>query len=165
MLERPKLVNGLTVVVVDFPAKVFAKGFNRSVGAVAPIHRYMVFEAVLADKIQQLLEMRHLAHTYAAVTFERVVRESALADIGFDYAESVVGADSSECHVTGSDSTLDAGEAIVAAERFAQNIQFGYFDSISYKAFGIVAAVGDNAFVMLLAVVIVPIHKSAGLAA
>jgi len=102
---------------IDFPAEIFAEGLCHGVGVAAPVHGYMVLETVEVKKIQEFLKLRHLADSDAAVTLERVVRESALADVRLDYTECIVRA------YPGAAKTVDypahRGESI---EVFSKNI-------------------------------------------
>jgi hypothetical protein len=94
---------------INFPAEIFAEGLCHGVGIAAPAHGYVVLETIAAKKVQEFLKLRHIAYSDAAVTFERVIGEFALADVGLDCAEGIVRAYPGECHIAGSDSALYAG--------------------------------------------------------
>src|SRR5215472_8523436 len=80
-------------MVVGFPAEVVAEGFFEDIGGVGAGHDDVVFEAVVADVLHEVLEARDAGDCPVAKGVEGVVGEFALAYVGADAAFRVGGGD------------------------------------------------------------------------
>src|SRR5215467_3069573 len=78
-------------VLVHRPAKIFSACFGDHLRGVRWIYRDAMFESVIADVMQELLEAIDLRHRAMAEGFKLIVGCRALADISANDAGSVVG--------------------------------------------------------------------------
>src|SRR6202020_1893886 len=77
---------------------------------------YVVLKAVLADVPQQLLHLRNLDDTGTAKCMQRIVGESALADITGDLTRKVVGRETREAHRPGLYRAVQRSMRIILAD-------------------------------------------------
>src|SRR5215471_4000143 len=97
--ERPSAA--ASIVRFDPPAKVSCGGFVHGSIHGCQIGRDVVFEAALADIVQQLLKPRNAHHARTAERLEWIIRELAVADIAIDRAFAIVGGKAREAHGAG----------------------------------------------------------------
>ena len=76
---------------VHRPPEILPARLGDHLGGVRAVHRDVVFEAVVADKLHQLLKSRDVGDGAVAEGFELVVGRGALADVTADDPGGVVG--------------------------------------------------------------------------
>ena len=81
---------------IKVPAEVGVDGLVKDVDDIGAAHGNVVFEAVLADILHQLLQVVDLRDSDTAVHAVGVVGDFALAEIGLDATLGVVGRDAEE---------------------------------------------------------------------
>jgi hypothetical protein len=133
-------------------------------GTMRPCHGHVVFKAISADVGQQLAEACHLADRDAAIHAKGVVRELPLAHVGLDLSRRIVRGNPEERHLPRCDVPLDRAEATLSAERLSQEIERGDLNVLTHEALWEIAAMGTDAFVGLMAVVVVPVQEAWDLA-
>lgn len=77
----------------------------------------MVFEALLADVAQKLLQIRDFDDASAAESFERIVGEASAADVAADSSVGIVGGKPRKTHGAGLDASHAGAKRIVLAYR------------------------------------------------
>jgi hypothetical protein len=58
---------------IHFPSHILPQGFAHGSGDLGEINGYVVFEAVLADEVQEILEIGNLHHAIPSEGFEGIV--------------------------------------------------------------------------------------------
>jgi len=83
-------------VVVNVPLQVPVERVVHCRRRLRQVDGGVMFEAVLADEIQKILQVRDVGHTKAAERIERIVGQLSLAHVGGDLAAEIVGGDAAE---------------------------------------------------------------------
>ena len=76
---------------IYIPTQILAHAFIENGGALGWVDSYVVFEAIVANIGQQLLQIWDLDHTLPAKCLERVIGQAALAQINLHVALKFVG--------------------------------------------------------------------------
>ena len=123
----------------------------------------MVLVAFLAHVFEELLEIRNLTDRDTAIHIAGIIGKIAFSHIRSKRAVAIIGIHPKIGHRACRYLAFDRAEAVFAPQTLAQNIKFGDLDISAHKTFGIVTAMGIDAFVTIVAVIIVPIEKSGNL--
>src|SRR5271165_5064988 len=78
-------------VPVHLPSQITHRSFMHRGSGGREIRGHVMFESVLADVMQQLLQLRNLHHTHTAKRIQRIVGERTFSDISAHHSGGVVG--------------------------------------------------------------------------
>src|SRR5579872_3876540 len=115
-----------------------------------------MLESVLADVVQQFLQMRNLYHPNAAECIQRVAGEFSLADIAANYSGDVVGREAGKAHRARLHAAHNGAERVVLANRSRDDFLEVHADVLE-EMLGQVAAMKADGLVWIVAVVVIPV--------
>jgi len=121
----------------------------------------VMFEAVFADVMEQLLEAGNFDDASSAKSLQGIVGKAAAAGITADFALDVVGGETGEAHGPGLHYAHAGSEGIFLAHGTGDDglvVHFHVAEEVLWK----IAAVETDGLVGVGAVVVVPVEQSAG---
>src|SRR6266567_8981371 len=146
------------LVPVHVPTEITNGGLMNSRSDVREVGGDVVLKAVLADKMQQLLHSSNLDNSCATEGVQRVVSESALANVAAYRARRVVGGEASEAHGIGLDQPHACAKCVLLAH-CAGNDFLEIHLCRAEEMLGQVRAMEAYRLVRVFAVVVIPIEK------
>src|ERR1700745_1416527 len=123
-----------------------------------------MLEAIQADKLHQILQFRYLNHSAGSKRVKRIIGKMSVTEIGANLSRGIIGADPAKTHRTSRRPPGQCADGVFFAKHGAEN-RGGADANVGKKIPGPVAAVKKDTLIRVVAVVVVPVHKSAGPAA
>lgn len=104
---------------IQIPTEVVLDGIGHYIHYVRANHSYVVLKAVLADVLQELLQVIHLRYGDATGHRIKIVGHTALTQVALNHTQRVVGRDAEEGELTLGALALHGTKRIDLAQRTA----------------------------------------------
>ena len=144
--------------MVHFPAQVSLEGFGEDVGAVGHRHHHVVLEAFFADVAHESLEVGHAGHGPVAEGVQRVVGQFSVADVGADRSFGVGRSDATVGQRPRGRTAVQRPVGVLLTGGRTNDGRGGDLD-VGQEGFSPVAAVEEDALVVVVRVIVVPVHQ------
>src|SRR5208337_3271339 len=135
-----------------------ASGFMYGLRNIAEVSGHMVLEALAADVLEQLLQLRNLGHARAAEGLQRIVGELSGAGISANHAAAIVSGVARKAHCAGLDAAHTGPKGVLLAHRAGNNLLVVHADILE-EVLGQVGAVEADALVGMAAVIVIPVQQ------
>src|SRR5438132_8797672 len=122
------------------------------------IRRHVMFKSVLANVMQQLLQLRNLHHAHPAKSIQRIASERTLADVPANHSRRVIGRESGEAHRTRFYPADNRAKSVLLAHRPGNDFLEVHAEILE-EVLGKIAAMKADSLVGIVAVVGMPVGE------
>src|SRR5579864_502851 len=146
------------LVPVRFPPEVSSGGFMNCSGHAGKVRRNVMFEAVFANVVQQLLHFRNLHNPSPSEGIEWDIGEAAFANVAAHSSRGVISRKPRKAHSLRLDQANDCAVGVLLPDRAGNDFLKIHFEGAK-EMFRKIRAVEANRFIRVGAVIVVPVKQ------